>query len=304
MATRLVLVLLNLGHGPVSGMDAAHERRHESISERAFTSAGGDQGSDELPVAVGRRGCGLRPAARGAFAGMGIPENVRALRSPSSSVHSLSRRRSDYVGQSTEALEGLAPGLVDYPHPAAHPAPAAAAATKGTRYTNAALQCLSATLPFAQFFAGPGPGVLSGAFAKLVERGHYHTMDFRKAVRRLNTQFNGSAQHDSQELLNGFARWVFPVLILRVEIMSSLGRDSKTCIKRVVKVLVGSALFISSRDSRSSSQHLSRCPPIGLSISQSIGPGFLTFKTPFSAPYLKRISMLYLLVLFIYSDMF
>ncbi|KAJ7809041.1 ubiquitin carboxyl-terminal hydrolase 4 [Mycena olivaceomarginata] len=90
-----------------------------------------------------------------------------------------------------------------------------------TCYMNAPIQCLSATLPFAQFFANGrwktavntvntlgSKGLLSGAFAKLVHEmwsgdlPYIIPMDFRKAVCHLNSQYNGSNQHDSQEFLS------------------------------------------------------------------------------------------------------
>ncbi|KAJ7792724.1 hypothetical protein B0H14DRAFT_2929676, partial [Mycena olivaceomarginata] len=69
----------------------------------------------------------------------------------------------------------------------------------------APIQCLSATLPFAQFFASElnavntvnplgSKGLLSGAFAKLV-----YSM---KTICHLNSQYNGSNQHGSQEFLS------------------------------------------------------------------------------------------------------
>ncbi|KAJ7066422.1 ubiquitin carboxyl-terminal hydrolase 4 [Mycena amicta] len=90
-----------------------------------------------------------------------------------------------------------------------------------TCYMNAPIQCLSATLPFAQFFAtgrwrnavntvNPlgSKGLLSGSFAQLVyamwsgELPYIIPLDFRKAVCKLDGQYNGSNQHDSQEFLS------------------------------------------------------------------------------------------------------
>lgn len=187
---------------------------------------------------------------------------------PQASINpSLSRRRSDYIDQSQEAVSGLHQRPpIDYPSQhIIRPPPAVASSalerqerpraalppssssdpprimsdyaptywadisvgTSGlknlgnTCYMNAPIQCLSATLPFAQFFANGrwrnavntinpmgSKGLLSGSFAKLV-----HTMwsgdlpyiipiDFRKAVCQLNSQYNGSNQHDSQEFLS------------------------------------------------------------------------------------------------------
>ncbi|KAJ7504212.1 ubiquitin carboxyl-terminal hydrolase 4 [Mycena galericulata] len=188
---------------------------------------------------------------------------------PQASINpSLSRRRSDYIDQSQEAVSSLHQRPpIDYPsqhiirpppavassalerqeRPRAAPiAPASlndppripsdyaptywqdiSVGTSGlknlgnTCYMNAPIQCLSATIPFAQFFANGrwkgavntlnpmgSKGILSGSFAKLV-----HTMwsgdlpyiipiDFRKAVCHLNSQYNGSNQHDSQEFLS------------------------------------------------------------------------------------------------------
>ncbi|KAF8216733.1 hypothetical protein K438DRAFT_1953639 [Mycena galopus ATCC 62051] len=180
----------------------------------------------------------------------------------------LSRRRSDYIDQSAEALQGRPP-VIDYPSQhILRPPPAVASSalerqerprgmssaaggggandppriasdyaptywsdigvgTSGlknlgnTCYMNAPLQCLSATLPFAQFFANGrwktavntlnkmgSKGMLSGAFAKLVhsmwsgDLPYIIPIDFRKAVCHLNPQFNGSNQHDSQEFLS------------------------------------------------------------------------------------------------------
>ncbi|KAF7356423.1 Ubiquitin carboxyl-terminal hydrolase 4 [Mycena venus] len=189
---------------------------------------------------------------------------------------SLSRRRSDYVDQSAEAVSSLhqrsqIPGI-DYPSQhILRPPPAVASSalerqerprgqsaslsvhgtgnandppriqsdyaptywsdigvgTSGlknlgnTCYMNAPIQCLSATLPFAQFFANGrwktavntlnpmgSKGLLSGAFAQLVrtmwsgDLPYIIPIDFRKAVCHLNSQYNGSNQHDSQEFLS------------------------------------------------------------------------------------------------------
>ncbi|KAJ7625489.1 ubiquitin carboxyl-terminal hydrolase 4 [Roridomyces roridus] len=187
---------------------------------------------------------------------------------PQASINpSLSRRRSDYIDQSQEAVSSLHQRpAIDYPSQhIIRPPPAVASSalerqerprttiapvpsneppripsdyaptywhdisvgTSGlknlgnTCYMNAPIQCLSATFPFAQFFANGrwksavntlnpmgSKGYLSGAFAKLV-----HTMwsgdlpyivpiEFRKAVCHLNSQYNGSNQHDSQEFLS------------------------------------------------------------------------------------------------------
>ncbi|KAJ7255432.1 hypothetical protein B0H12DRAFT_532300 [Mycena haematopus] len=183
----------------------------------------------------------------------------------------LSRRRSDYVDQSAEALHQGRPKMphpgigIDYPSSQhiLRPPPAVASSalerqerprvgipgpndpprissdyaptywsdigvgTSGlknlgnTCYMNAPLQCLSATLPFAQFFANGrwktavntvnrmgSKGRLSGAFAKLVhsmwsgDMPYIIPIDFRRDVCVLNPLFNGSNQHDSQEFLS------------------------------------------------------------------------------------------------------
>ncbi|KAJ6488088.1 ubiquitin carboxyl-terminal hydrolase 4 [Mycena vulgaris] len=188
---------------------------------------------------------------------------------PQASINpSLSRRRSDYVDQSQEAVSGLHQRPpIDYPSQhIIRPPPAVASSalerqerpraaplvppsasdpprimsdyaptywadisvgTSGlknlgnTCYMNAPIQCLSATLPFAQFFANGrwknavntlnpmgSKGLLSGSFAKLVhsmwsgDLPYIIPMDFRKAVCHLNSQYNGSNQHDSQEFLS------------------------------------------------------------------------------------------------------
>ncbi|KAJ7491946.1 ubiquitin carboxyl-terminal hydrolase 4 [Mycena latifolia] len=187
---------------------------------------------------------------------------------PQASINpSLSRRRSDYVDQSQEAVSGLHQRpLIDYPSQhIIRPPPAVASSalerqerpraalpvpppsdpprimsdyaptywpdisvgTSGlknlgnTCYMNAPIQCLSATLPFAQFFANGrwknavntlnpmgSKGLLSGSFAKLVhsmwsgDLPYIIPIDFRKAVCHLNSQYNGSNQHDSQEFLS------------------------------------------------------------------------------------------------------
>ncbi|KAJ7696472.1 hypothetical protein B0H17DRAFT_399696 [Mycena rosella] len=187
---------------------------------------------------------------------------------PQASINpSLSRRRSDYVDQSQEAVSGLHQrSPIDYPsQQIIRPPPAVASSalerqerpraaplvppssgpprimsdyaptywadisvgTSGlknlgnTCYMNAPIQCLSATLPFAQFFANGrwknavntlnpmgSKGLLSGSFAKLVhsmwsgDLPYIIPIDFRKAVCHLNSQYNGSNQHDSQEFLS------------------------------------------------------------------------------------------------------
>ncbi|KAJ7117734.1 hypothetical protein C8R44DRAFT_200951 [Mycena epipterygia] len=188
---------------------------------------------------------------------------------PQASINpSLSRRRSDYVDQSQEAVSGLHQRPpIDYPsqhiirpppaaassalerqeRPRGAPIPPASSSdppripsdyaptywadisvgTSGlknlgnTCYMNAPIQCLSATLPFAQFFANGrwksavntlnpmgSKGMLSGSFAKLVhsmwsgDLPYIIPIDFRKAVCHLNSQYNGSNQHDSQEFLS------------------------------------------------------------------------------------------------------
>ncbi|KAJ6619943.1 hypothetical protein B0H10DRAFT_2024179 [Mycena sp. CBHHK59/15] len=176
---------------------------------------------------------------------------------PQASINpSLSRRRSDYVDQSQEAVSGLHQRPpIDYPSqhilrpPPLSPSPVppvnssdapripsdypptywpdASVGTSGlknmgnTCYMNAPVQCLSATFPFAQFFASGrwkhavntlnplgSKGILSGSFARLVnsmwlgDMPYITPLEFRKAVCHLNSQYNGSNQHDSQEFLS------------------------------------------------------------------------------------------------------
>ncbi|KAF7309945.1 Ubiquitin carboxyl-terminal hydrolase 4 [Mycena indigotica] len=90
-----------------------------------------------------------------------------------------------------------------------------------TCYMNAPIQCLTATFPFAQFFTmgrwrnavntvNPlgSKGLLSGSFASLIhamwsgELPYIIPLDFRKVVCKLNEQYIGSNQHDSQEFLS------------------------------------------------------------------------------------------------------
>ncbi|KAJ7019793.1 ubiquitin carboxyl-terminal hydrolase 4 [Mycena alexandri] len=196
-----------------------------------------------------------------------IPASIASP--PQASINpSLSRRRSDYIDQSQEAVSGLHQRPpIDYPSQhILRPPPAVASSalerqerprgasvtpassngppripsdyaptywsdisigTSGlknlgnTCYMNAPIQCLSATLPFAQFFANGrwknavntlnpmgSKGLLSGSFAKLVhsmwsgELPYIIPIDFRRAVCHLNGQYNGSNQHDSQEFLS------------------------------------------------------------------------------------------------------
>ncbi|CAK5267757.1 unnamed protein product [Mycena citricolor] len=186
---------------------------------------------------------------------------------PQASINpTLSRRRSDYIDQSQEAVSSLRP--LDYPSQQhlIRPPPAVASSalerqerprgttlsnppssdvprinsdyaptywsdisigTSGlknlgnTCYMNAPIQCLSASLPFAQFFANGrwktavntvnphgSKGLLSGSFANLVrsmwsgELPYIIPVEFRKTVCHLNSQYNGSNQHDSQEFLS------------------------------------------------------------------------------------------------------
>ncbi|KAJ7251294.1 ubiquitin carboxyl-terminal hydrolase 4 [Mycena rebaudengoi] len=199
----------------------------------------------------------------------GAPLPASITSPPQASINpSFSRRRSDYVDQSQEALSGLQQRPpIDYPSQhILRPPPAVASSalerqerprgasitpasssdppripsdyaptywpdisvgTSGlknlgnTCYMNAPIQCLSATLPFAQFFANGrwktavntvnpmgSKGILSGSFAKLVhsmwngDLPYIMPVDFRKAVCHLNSQYNGSNQHDSQEFLS------------------------------------------------------------------------------------------------------
>ncbi|PPQ98045.1 hypothetical protein CVT26_003040 [Gymnopilus dilepis] len=90
-----------------------------------------------------------------------------------------------------------------------------------TCYMNAPIQCLSATVPFSRFFTegrwrnavnytNPlgSKGKLASAFAKLLHEmwggdlPYLTPIDFRKSICQLNTQYNGSDQHDSQEFLS------------------------------------------------------------------------------------------------------
>ncbi|KAJ7656258.1 ubiquitin carboxyl-terminal hydrolase 4 [Mycena polygramma] len=188
---------------------------------------------------------------------------------PQASINpTLSRRRSDYVDQSQEAVSGLHQRPpIDYPSQhIIRPPPAVASSalerqerprgatlsatsssdppripsdyaptywsdmpvgTSGlknlgnTCYMNAPIQCLSATLPFAQFFANGrwknavntlnamgSKGILSRAFAELVrtmwsgDLPYIIPIEFRKVVCHLDSQYNGSNQHDSQEFLS------------------------------------------------------------------------------------------------------
>ncbi|KAJ7140302.1 ubiquitin carboxyl-terminal hydrolase 4 [Mycena crocata] len=208
------------------------------------------------------------PRVSPAMTGSSIPPASIASPPQASINPSLSRRRSDYVDQSQEAVSGLHQRPpIDYPSQhILRPPPAVAssalerqerpraasvtpASTSGppripsdyaptywsdisvgtsglknlgnTCYMNAPIQCLSATLPFAQFFANGrwknavntlnpmgSKGILSGSFAKLVhsmwsgDLPYIIPIDFRKAVCHLNSQYNGSNQHDSQEFLS------------------------------------------------------------------------------------------------------
>ncbi|KAF8902399.1 hypothetical protein CPB84DRAFT_1746670 [Gymnopilus junonius] len=167
----------------------------------------------------------------------------------------VSRRRSDFVDQSQEALSGYTnhttaharEGPIDYPElqlmglgsPAPticwcgrkygkfgyddrSQAPADRVGLSGgywadvhigtsglknlgnTCYMNAPIQCLSATVPFSRFFTGK----LAGAFAKLLhdmwggDLPYLTPIDFRRSICQLNSQYNGSDQHDSQEFLS------------------------------------------------------------------------------------------------------
>ncbi|KAJ8457206.1 hypothetical protein ONZ45_g18404 [Pleurotus djamor] len=90
-----------------------------------------------------------------------------------------------------------------------------------TCYMNAPIQCLSATVPFAQFFTNGrwkeainmlnrmgSQGRLVQAFATLLrsmwqgDLPYITPIDFRKIVVSLNDQYHGSDQHDSQEFLS------------------------------------------------------------------------------------------------------
>ncbi|KAL0953949.1 hypothetical protein HGRIS_005110 [Hohenbuehelia grisea] len=90
-----------------------------------------------------------------------------------------------------------------------------------TCYMNAPIQCLSATLPFAQFFMNGrwrdainmlnkmgSQGKLVQAFAQLSRTmwqgdvPYITPIDFRKTVVALNSQYSGSDQHDSPEFLS------------------------------------------------------------------------------------------------------
>ncbi|KAK7025134.1 ubiquitin carboxyl-terminal hydrolase 4 [Favolaschia claudopus] len=90
-----------------------------------------------------------------------------------------------------------------------------------TCYMNAPIQCLAAAIPFAQFFANGrwktavntvnplgSKGLLSDQFSSLIrqmwggEFPYIIPMDFRKVVCKLNSQYHGSNQHDSQEFLS------------------------------------------------------------------------------------------------------
>ncbi|KAJ7931675.1 cysteine proteinase [Mycena leptocephala] len=128
----------------------------------------------------------------------GPPVSPPSIASPplASINPSLSRRRSDYVDQSAEAVSSLHQRPpVDYPsqhiirphQPSPH-----------GRWKNA----VNTLNPMGS------KGYLSGQFAKLVhamwsgELPYIIPIDFRKSVCHLNNQYNGSNQHDSQEFLS------------------------------------------------------------------------------------------------------
>ncbi|KAL1726470.1 ubiquitin carboxyl-terminal hydrolase 4 [Schizophyllum commune] len=193
---------------------------------------------------------------------------------PQASIPAMTRRRSDYIDQSQEALMNLPSRQIDYPELASsqpiRPPPAAASPALerqasrpwlnqqrpsfslipaigpprissqypvvfwgddkvgvsglknlgNTCYANAPLQCLSATIPFAQFFKDTrwknainmhntmgSKGVLSAAFAALVHQmwsseSQLIPSEFMRAIRAINEQYKGSDQHDSQEFLS------------------------------------------------------------------------------------------------------
>ncbi|KAL1747878.1 ubiquitin carboxyl-terminal hydrolase 4 [Schizophyllum fasciatum] len=192
---------------------------------------------------------------------------------PQASIPAMTRRRSDFVDQSQEALMNLPSRQIDYPELVAsqsiRPPPAAASPALerqasrpwlnqrpsfslipaigpprissqypvvfwgddkvgvsglknlgNTCYANAPLQCLSATIPFAQFFKDTrwknainmhnsmgSKGVLSAAFAALVHQmwsseSQLIPSEFMRAIRAINEQYKGSDQHDSQEFLS------------------------------------------------------------------------------------------------------
>ncbi|TRM57899.1 hypothetical protein BD626DRAFT_513251 [Schizophyllum amplum] len=192
---------------------------------------------------------------------------------PQASVPAMTRRRSDFIDQSQEALMNLPTRQIDYPELSSsqpiRPPPAAASPALerqasrpwlkqrpsfslipaigpprissqypvmfwgddkvgvsglknlgNTCYVNAPLQCLSATIPFAQFFKDTrwknainmhnsmgSKGVLSAAFAALVHQmwsseSQLIPSEFMRAIRAINDQYKGSDQHDSQEFLS------------------------------------------------------------------------------------------------------
>ncbi|KAF8892174.1 hypothetical protein BD779DRAFT_1610331 [Infundibulicybe gibba] len=146
----------------------------------------------------------------------------------------LSRKRSDYVDQSQEALSGFQartqggpkPPRIDSDYPVTYWSDLQIG-TSGlknlgnTCYMNAPIQCLSATVPFARFFTDGrwkmainytntlgSRGKLAGAFAKLLHEmwsgdlPYLTPIDFRKSICQLKVQYDGSDQHDSQEFLS------------------------------------------------------------------------------------------------------
>ncbi|KAJ7781910.1 ubiquitin carboxyl-terminal hydrolase 4 [Mycena maculata] len=281
----------NIGHSrspaeityPSNHQSSDYNRTRRPTVSRAPASAGPSAFSHGIPENFSPPSLGSPPMVNGSssitypsfaprtspsVAGAPIPPPSIASPPQASINPSLSRRRSDYIDQSQEAVSSLHQRPpIDYPSqhiirppPAIAPsalerqerprttpkAPASSndppripsdyaptywhdisVGTSGlknlgnTCYMNAPIQCLSATLPFAQFFANGrwkaavntlnpmgSKGILSGSFAKLVhsmwsgDLPYIAPIDFRKAVCHLNSQYNGSNQHDSQEFLS------------------------------------------------------------------------------------------------------
>ncbi|KAF8997920.1 hypothetical protein BDQ17DRAFT_1362846 [Cyathus striatus] len=149
----------------------------------------------------------------------------------------LSRRRSDFVDQSQEALlsfNNTARAPIDYPDcrqdnrrvaPSSLPVSSSAPKPPRVNYEYPPTYWLdmeigTATFPFARFFTGRwknavnfqnplgSKGALTASFAELLREMWGGDMpylvpgDFRRTVCKLNAQYNGADQHDSQEFLS------------------------------------------------------------------------------------------------------